>query len=57
MYAYRWSKQYVLYELPCVEGFAFKAWYRENNGLVPAERDSEGYIAQESERLRAGMRE
>lgn len=39
------SREYVLFELACVEGWAYVAWAQESRPGV--DRVSDGYVAQE----------
>lgn len=44
------TRDYILFELPSVEGNALVAWSIENSPFGNAERESDGYIAQQRDR-------
>jgi hypothetical protein len=51
MSGYGWSRDYVLFQLPEVEGRTYCNWLVESNPWGNVDRDSEGYLAQEIEKL------
>lgn len=50
---YGFTRDYILYELPNVEGWALSNWSRENTAWSEFERATDGYIAQERDKLGA----
>jgi len=49
--AYGWTRNYILFDLPGRQGWAFYAWAIENNPDYRIERTTPGYIAQHVERM------
>lgn len=52
MATFRLTKAHVLYDLPSCEGWALRAWAIEHHPWGNVERESDGYIAQELEKLK-----
>lgn len=50
--SFPWPLDYILHDLPMSQGFAFIAFNVENNPVVPVQRLTPGYIAQELAKLK-----
>jgi hypothetical protein len=50
MAGYKWPREYVLFELPSVEGWACYNWLVEADPWGSRDRETDGYIAQEWQR-------
>ena len=43
------DRHYILYQLPCIEGWAWYAWSIEHNGVTAMQLQQPGYIAQHAQ--------